>query len=93
MKRRSKNKILSVLLILAMIAALLPVFPIAAADDPPFTTTPMISAGRSHTLALDKDGNVWAWGYNYYGQLGDGTTTQRTTPVQVYGLTDVIAIS
>jgi alpha-tubulin suppressor-like RCC1 family protein len=39
------------------------------------------------------DGTVWAWGYNFFGQLGDGTTTQRTTPVQVPGLTGVIAVA
>ncbi len=37
--------------------------------------SPQIAAGSSHTIALRVDGTVWAWGYNYYGQLGDGTTT------------------
>ena len=53
----------------------------------------MIEAGFSHTIILKNDGTVWAWGYNSYGQLGDGTTTQRNTPVQVSGLTGVTAIS
>ena len=52
-----------------------------------------IAAGGSHTLALKSDGTVWAWGDNGYGHLGDGTTTERYTPVQVSGLTGVIAIS
>ena len=46
-----------------------------------------ISGGKDYSygfsLAVGSDGNAYAWGYNYYGQLGDGTTTQRTTPVIV----------
>jgi hypothetical protein len=38
---------------------------------------------NTHTLALKTDGTLWAWGENSYGQLGDGTTTTRSTPVQV----------
>ena len=45
--------------------------------------TPMQSAGGEHTLALKADGTVWAWGSNDEGQLGDGTTTMRSTPVQI----------
>jgi len=42
-----------------------------------------IAAGYLHSLAALDDGTIWAWGYNGMGQLGDGTTVQRTTPVQV----------
>jgi len=56
-------------------------------------TQPIIFAGYSHSLALKSDGTVWAWGSNTYGQLGDGTTTHRNTPVHVSGLTDIIAIT
>ncbi|MCX8645685.1 InlB B-repeat-containing protein [Bifidobacterium sp. B4081] len=35
------------------------------------------------SLAVGSDGNAYAWGYNSSGQLGDGTTTNRTTPVMV----------
>jgi len=35
------------------------------------------------TLAVRNDGTVWAWGYNYYGQLGNGSTTNCYTPIQV----------
>jgi len=36
-------------------------------------------------LALKGDGTVWAWGWNGDGQLGDGTTTDASTAVQVRG--------
>ena len=46
-----------------------------------------------HALALKKDGTVWAWGDNTYGQLGDNTTTQRNEPVAVQGLAGVATIA
>ena len=43
-----------------------------------------VSAGSNHSLALGSDGNVYAWGNNSYGQLGNGATgNPRTTPVIV----------
>lgn len=44
-----------------------------------------ISADTKHTVAIDISGNAWAWGGNTKGQLGDGTNTDRHTPVQVLG--------
>lgn len=44
------------------------------------------------SFALKSDSTVWAWGSNFLGQLGDGTTTDRTTAVQVNSLSGVIAI-
>jgi len=58
-----------------------------------FTATLQIAAGYAHTVALKNDGTVVTWGYNYYGQLGDGTTTQRNTPAPVPGLTGVVSIA
>ncbi|MEA2974221.1 MAG: hypothetical protein QOG82_2679 [Actinomycetota bacterium] len=52
-----------------------------------------VAAGYYHSLALKGDGTVWSWGWNYFGQLGDGTTVDRSLPVQVVGLTNVVAIS
>ncbi|MBV9322284.1 MAG: hypothetical protein JO352_00695 [Chloroflexi bacterium] len=40
-----------------------------------------------HSLVLKNDGTVWAWGGNWFGELGNGTTTNSTTPVQATGLT------
>jgi alpha-tubulin suppressor-like RCC1 family protein len=42
-----------------------------------------IAGGRDHSLAVKSNGSVWAWGWNRYGQLGDGTTTNRSSPVRV----------
>jgi Alpha-tubulin suppressor and related RCC1 domain-containing proteins len=46
-----------------------------------------IAGGTNHTCAVTVSGGAKCWGYNSNGQLGDGTTTQRNTPVQVSGLT------
>ena len=62
-------------------------------DASNLTQVAKIDAGALHTLALDTAGRVWAWGRNLNGEIGDGTTTQRTTPVQVPGLSGVIGIS
>jgi len=50
-----------------------------------------VVASEGHSLAIKTDGSLWAWGENDYGELGDGTTTYRSTPVQV--LTGVAAVS
>ena len=49
-------------------------------------TAVAITAGAYHTCAILDDGSVSCWGNNYYGQLGDGTTTQRNTPTQTSSL-------
>ncbi|MCL2814558.1 MAG: S-layer homology domain-containing protein [Oscillospiraceae bacterium] len=44
------------------------------------------AGGNAHTVALDFNGNIWAWGWNNYGQVGDGTSTDRNVPVQITGM-------
>ncbi|PYR29128.1 MAG: hypothetical protein DMF98_00985 [Acidobacteria bacterium] len=52
-----------------------------------------VAAGGNHTLALRKDGTVWAWGDNLWGELGDGSRTSRDVPTQVPGLGHIVAIA
>ncbi|WP_206537937.1 InlB B-repeat-containing protein, partial [Bifidobacterium coryneforme] len=40
------------------------------------------AAGRTHSAAVGSDGQLYTWGDNTQGQLGDGTTSQRTRPVK-----------
>jgi alpha-tubulin suppressor-like RCC1 family protein len=43
--------------------------------------------------AVKTDGTVWAWGYNHEGTIGDNTTANRATPVQVPGVTNALSVS
>ena len=52
-----------------------------------------ISAAVDHSCARVSDGTVRCWGYNEYGQLGNGTILSSNTPVAVSGLTNVVEIA
>jgi Regulator of chromosome condensation (RCC1) repeat len=52
-----------------------------------------VSAGAFHGLAVTSGGTVWAWGHNGWGELGDGTVTSSSTPVQVPGLTGIVQVA
>ncbi len=90
--RRIVKPAISLILVMTMLL-LHVIIPVVKVEAQGFVTTPMVSAGWDHSLALKSDGTVWAWGSNHCGQLGDGTTTKRLTPVQVSGLTNVVAVS
>ena len=47
-----------------------------------------IASGSQHSVGLNSDGELYAWGGNTYGQLGDGTTTTRLTPTRVGSASD-----
>jgi alpha-tubulin suppressor-like RCC1 family protein len=50
-----------------------------------FTDWCQVSAGWYNTTAIRTDGTLWAWGLNSSGQLGDNTTTDKSSPVSVVG--------
>jgi alpha-tubulin suppressor-like RCC1 family protein len=61
---------------------------------PDLSSVRSITAARSGitgtvSFALQTTGTVLAWGANQSGNLGDGTTTERRSPVQLAGLTDI----
>jgi alpha-tubulin suppressor-like RCC1 family protein len=59
-----------------------------------FSASRGISMSTStHTLYRKSDGTVWAWGKNDKGQLGDGTTTPSSNPLQVSGLSGITAVA
>jgi alpha-tubulin suppressor-like RCC1 family protein len=55
-----------------------PVQTVAGGNNWKFVST----QGKQATRAIKTDGTLWTWGLNDYGQLGDGTTTSRSSPVQ-----------
>lgn len=52
-----------------------------------------IASGANNGYALDNTGHVWAWGRGSQGQLGNGSTSDKTTPVQVANLSGIVAIT
>jgi alpha-tubulin suppressor-like RCC1 family protein len=52
------------------------------------TNWKQVSAGFNSMSAIKTDGTLWTWGYNYYGQLGDGTIITKSSPVQIGSLTN-----
>jgi alpha-tubulin suppressor-like RCC1 family protein len=46
------------------------------------TTWCQVDGGGSHSSGIKTDGTLWSWGYNGQGQLGDNTSTSRSSPVR-----------
>lgn len=57
------------------------------------TTATQVSTGEYYACAVEAAGTVKCWGRNNYGQLGDGTATNRSSPVAVTGITTAKAVS
>jgi alpha-tubulin suppressor-like RCC1 family protein len=79
-RRKMSSKIRSLLYVVFSVLVLLigSVF-----ADRAEAVTPQIAAGYFHSLALNSDGTLWAWGFNGYGQLGIGTTTNSNSMKQI----------
>ena len=76
-----KNKLLALVLSLAMAFAL--IAPVSAYDASRPEAAQTLSGGAAESYYIDPSGTLWAWGDNSSGQLGDGTDEARSTPWQV----------
>ena len=84
------KKIISFALAIILTFALAPVMA-TKSDSTQSDYFVAVSAGGNHSMAIKSDGSLWVWGKNARGQLGDGTTIDRVTPIKI--MDDVIAIS
>lgn len=66
---------------------------VLASAGVPLSGVLKIVAGVSHSAAVLSGNTVKTWGYNAFGQLGDGTTTQKSYPVTVSGLSNVASVA
>lgn len=77
------TKAQSLILVLWILAALMLTLISCGGREGDSPASPFLAAGDAHTVAIKKDGTLWAWGWNSCGQLGKGTNIDSNTPVQV----------
>ncbi len=84
------NKFIRAILVCALVIVFFSLYPVKFSWG---LSKPAIYCGSNHSLALKEDGTVWAWGNNVFGQLGDGSSFNRSKPVQVKDLHNVKSIA
>jgi alpha-tubulin suppressor-like RCC1 family protein len=91
----SHRLITTLFLSIALLPSAAPMRVSTAIEQAPMTTlyATQVATGENHACALTSEGTVMCWGNNEYGQLGDGTTTNRSAPVTVVGLSHVTALT
>src|SRR5439155_15152704 len=57
----------------------------------PFTGAVALTVGQYHACVLDGASQVWCWGYNGYGEIGDASNIDRPEPFMVMTATQVAA--
>lgn len=87
MKKHLQKHLLSILALVVMLSA----FATSASAATSVTLT-KVSTSQSHQLFLKSDGTVWVRGINSDGELGDGTTVDRTNPVQLTSLSSIVDV-
>ena len=93
---RARTAVLTGMSVLAaVLASAIPLSPVAATELGPPGTLPAttIAVGYQHACAVLAGGSVTCWGNNGSGQLGNGTTSGPTGPVQVLGVTDAVSVA
>ena len=75
-----------------LVLMLLPMLTVPAAQAFSDSRANVMGAGSAHSVAIDENGTLWAWGDNSQGQLGDGSWINRRVPVRIMdGVTAVSA--
>ena len=82
------KKALCLILTLLILAPIIAAYPTAFAFGSQSAT---VSAGSGHTMAVDTEGRLWAWGDNSQGQLGDGTLVSRRSPIQILDNVSIVS--
>ncbi|MBL0386070.1 hypothetical protein JJB07_05330 [Tumebacillus sp. ITR2] len=93
--KRQHRTLLGIVALVFMLMVNMVLLPagVASAAEVQKNVVTKVVAGDSFGAVIKSDGTVWTWGLNYFGNLGDGTTRNHNTPVQVSGLTDVSAVA